>query len=507
MTGRAAALLVLCALAAGPARAAAPPARFAVVVGANGGAAGRARLWFAESDADRFGRALVELGDFAPARVKVLRAPTLAQLRQALADTEAAVAEARRQSAHPLLVVYFSGHADAGGIELGDERLPFDELRRLVNGSSAEARIGVVDACEAGLLTQVKGASPAPALDFAIPADDQVRGTAFVASTAVGEPAQESAAIGGSFFTHHLEAGLRGAADADGDGQVTLGEAFRYTAAQTLAGTLSTKGGAQHATYDFRMSGRGDVILSDLRRAEARLTVPRDPGVSYVLRGPQKALIEVSAGERPVVLALPAGVWRVERRAPEGRATAEVRLERGADLPIPALAPTRYELARAKGGPRPGLIFAGGGAGTFGLPGFGAAPVARIGLRKELGPVGLRLRLDWMGKSTTDPVLGPYSLSYVGGGLAALVPVNTARVLIEAGPEISYGYATQQLDVSGKGFGASVLGAGGAVMVTAPVGPLRLGLDVNAGVQAFRLDDALTVKPAFSAAVLALWGF
>ena len=39
--------------------------------------------------------------------------------------------------------------------------------------------------------------------------------------------AQESAAIGGSFFTHHFELGLRGAADADGDGQVTLAEAFR----------------------------------------------------------------------------------------------------------------------------------------------------------------------------------------------------------------------------------------------------------------------------------------
>ena len=72
------------------------------------------------------------------------------------------------------------------------------------------------------MLTQAKGARAEARVDFALPVDD-VRGTAFIASTAVGEAAQESQALGGSFFTHHLETGLRGAADADGDGLVTLG--------------------------------------------------------------------------------------------------------------------------------------------------------------------------------------------------------------------------------------------------------------------------------------------
>jgi len=496
-------LLALALLAPVPALAAA--ARFAVVVGNNTGSAGRPRLWFAEQDAERFRRTLVELGDFADDRVLLLRATGAGRIREALAATETRMAQARRAGEHPLLVFYFSGHAASGGIELGDERLSFDELRALVAGTSADAKVAIVDACEAGLLTQVKGATASTALDFPLPSDDSVRGTAFVASTAVGEAAQESAAIGGSFFTHHLEVALRGAGDADGDGLVTLGEAFRYTAAQTLAGTVSTATGAQHATYEFRMSGRGDVVLSDLRRADARLVLPRDPGATYVLRGPMSILAEVAAGERAVTLALPAGRYRVERRALEGRAAADLVLDRGATELLPPLAPTRYELARSKGGPKPGLLFAGFGAQSIGLPNFGFAPAVQLGVRKEVGPLGVRVRLDYLGKSVDDAGVR-YDLAYVGGAVAALYPLNASRILVEAGPEVGWGYAWQRL-ADRRSFGSDIFWAGGAAMATAPVGAVRVGLDATAGAQVLRVNSHETVRPAASLSVMALWGF
>ncbi len=484
---------------------AAAASRFAVVVGSNAGATGRPRLWFAEQDAERFRRTLVELGEFAEDRVVLLRGVGTARVREALAATEARVARARAGGEHPLFLFYFSGHASSGGLELGDERLSFDELRALVAGSSAEAKVAIVDACEAGLLTQVKGATAAPALDFPLPADESARGTAFIASTAVGEAAQESAALGGSFFTHNLEIALRGAGDADGDGLVTLSEAFRYTAAQTLAGTVATMGGAQHATYEFKMAGRGDVVLSDLRRADARLMLPRDPGVTFVLRGPMSILAEVAGGEKPITLALPAGRYRVERRAPEGRAAADLSLARGVTEPLPPLAPTRYELARAKGGPKPGLLYAGVGGATLGLANFGVAPELRVGVRKEVGPVGLRVRLDYMGKSVNDAGLR-YDLAYFGGAVAAFYPVNASRILVEAGPEVGYGYAFQRL-ADRRSFGSGVLWAGAAAMVTAPLGPARVGVDAAFGAQGLRLNQHATVRPAASVALLALWGF
>ncbi len=505
MIRRAALAVALPLLLATPGAGAAAGARYAVVVGSNAGATGRPTLWFAQKDAERFGRVLVELGEFPPENVQVLEAPGARRVRDAIAASQAALERARAAGEHPLFLFYFSGHASAGGIELGPDRLSFDELRSLVTATAADARIAIVDACEAGLLTQVKGAAPAPALDFALPAPEAVRGTAFIASTAVGESAQESAAIGGSFFTHHLEIALRGAGDADGDGLVTLGEAFRYTSARTLAGTLATVTGGQHATYEFRMSGRGDVVLADLRHADARLTLPRDPGTTYVLRGPASLLAEVTAGEKPITLALPAGRYRVERRALEGRAAADLVLDRGTVEPLPPLEPTRYELARAKGGPKPGLLFAGAGVTALGLPGFGAAPAARLGARKEVGPVGVRVRLDYLATSVNDAGL-KYDLAYVGGAVAALYPLNTSRVLVEAGPEIGYGYATQRLE-NRLGFASSLVWGGVAAMATAPLGPIRVGVDAAAGANLMRLDFRTTVRPAASVSILALWGF
>jgi hypothetical protein len=480
-------------------------ARFAVVVGNDAGSAGRPRLYFAEKDADRIRQALVELGDFTDDRVIVLRGRGVQALREAMAATEAKVELARRGGERALVVVYFSGHAGSVGLELGAETLPYEELRRLVVASQADAKVVVLDACESGGLTQVKGAKPVPSVDFALPSDESARGTAFITSAAVGEAAQESAALGGSFFTHHLDVGLRGAADADGDGQVTLAEAFRYTSARTVAQTAGTQSGPQHPTYEFRMSGRGDVVLSDLRRADARLVLPADPGSTWFFRGPRGLLAEVPGQPAPLALAMPAGRYAVERRSPQGRATGDVTLAQGATQELPLLAPTRYEVARAKGGPKPNLAFVEGGIAYLALKDFGVAPSVRAGVRKEFGTFGLRVAFDWAGKSVSDPALS-YDFAYYGGSAALLWPLTESAVFVEVGPQLSYGYASQRLPAS-QSFSSGIGGAGAAVLVTVPVGPVRLGLDASAAAQVFRRNEQTVVQPGGSAALSVLFGF
>ena len=497
-----AARLAACLLLALPVAAQAA-ARFAVVVGSNEGAPGRARLWFAEHDAERFASALMELGDFTPDRVIILQGSTSGAVREALASTEARIATVRAAGERAMLVVYFSGHAGPEGLELGAQRIGFDELRALIGRSSAEAKVAIVDACESGTLTQVKGARPAPQLDFALPSDDSVQGTAFIASTAVGEAAQESAAIGGSFFTHHLEIALRGAGDADGDGHVTLAEAFRYTASRTLAGTASTEAGPQHPTYDTRMSGRGDIVLADLRRGESRLNLPSDPGAQYLLRGP-RLIAEVHGETSPISLAVPAGAWEIERRAPEGRSTASLTLAKGETRLLPVLTPTRYELARAKGGPLPTELFAGGGVGAVGLPGFGFAPLLRAGFRREVAQFALRVRLDFLRKDVTDQTLH-YGFSSLSGAAALLTPLPAGPVLVELGPELGYGFSWQSL-ADGRSFTAGAPQLGGAVVASARAGPVRIGLEASLAAQLFRLDGAAVIRPGGSLALLARWG-
>ena len=61
-----------------------------------------------------------------------------------------------------------------------------------------------------------------------------------LASSTASELSQESEALRASYFTHHLLSGLRGAADADRDGRVTLSEAYRYAYNRTLVATAAT---------------------------------------------------------------------------------------------------------------------------------------------------------------------------------------------------------------------------------------------------------------------------
>ncbi len=484
---------------------AASAGRFAVVAGNDRGDPGRPRLWYAEKDAERMYRALRELGELDVDGTVLLEGKGPGALADAIRAMEPRVRAARERGERTLLLVYYSGHASAGGLEMGGEKLSFEELRNLVAASGADARVAIVDACEAGLLTQVKGATAVP-IEFPLPTDDAASGTALIASTAVGEAAQESAALGGSFFTHHLEVALRGAGDADGDGRVTLSEAFRYTSARTSAGTSGTVAGPQHPTYAFKMSGRGDVVLSDLRRGDAKLLVPPDPGALLILKT-AAFHAEVPGAASEMTLALPAGRYRVERRGHDGRALAELTLTSGRTTPLPSLEPTRYEIARSKGGPMPGLTYLGVGATWLGLPGFGVAPTGRVALRHEVGPIGLRVRLDYAATTVTDQWLR-YDFSYLGGAVAALYPLNVGRVLVEGGIEAGYGYATQRLAETGhRSFAAGMSSLGAAVMVTAPVGPLRAGLDASAGGQLFKLNDRTTLRPGASAALLVLYGF
>src|SRR3984893_12951903 len=181
-------------LAAAPAGAA---QRCAVIAGNDEGAQGRARLWYAERDADRMASAVRELGDFAPGNVVVLRGKGAAEVRAAIAGLDARVLQAKAGGDRTLLFFYYSGHAGASGLELGASRIPYEELRALINASAADTKVAIVDACDAGRFTQTKGASFTASVDFALPTDE-VEGTAFIASSSGCEAPPTRTATGRS---------------------------------------------------------------------------------------------------------------------------------------------------------------------------------------------------------------------------------------------------------------------------------------------------------------------
>jgi hypothetical protein len=143
----------------------------------------------------------------------------------------------------------------------------------------------------------------------------------------------------------------------------------------------------------------------------------------------------------------------------------------------------------------------------LGLSGFKAAPDGRVALRHEVGPLAMRLRLDYAASTVTDQSL-KYDFTYVGGVLGAFYPLNVGSFLLEGGLEGGYGYATQRLkDFGQQSFASGMPYGGAALFATMPLGSFRLGLDVSGGVHYTKLNDKKTFLPGASAALLFLYGF
>lgn len=255
--------------------------RYAVLIGANQGERGERALSFAESDAERVAEVLTDLGDVPVENQVLLRGLPATAVRRALIKVNDRIRTTLRDGDQAVLIVYYSGHADATALHLGDERLELAEVEALVRGSAADVRLLVIDACRSGALTRVKGGRPAPPV--ALDHERLGEGVVFLTSSAAGEDAQESDDIGGSFFTHYFTSGLLGGADSDGDGEVTLGESFAFARDQTIVASSRTLAGTQHPTFRYELRGRDDITLTRPGAAQQRAMLTLPPGLSWLV--------------------------------------------------------------------------------------------------------------------------------------------------------------------------------------------------------------------------------
>lgn len=147
-------------------------------------------------------------------------------------------------------------------------------------------------------------------------------GTAYLAASSGAQDAHEADALGGSIFTHHWVAGLRGAADRDEDGLVTLVESYHFARAHTTRDSAVYVGQPQHPSFRLDIVGRDDIVLSDLRVGTAVVSVRWGVGSAdlFDLRTGQ----HLAALERnPTTLVLPPGRYAVRRPSALGPEIAE----------------------------------------------------------------------------------------------------------------------------------------------------------------------------------------
>lgn len=333
--------------------AAADVTRYAVLIGANQGARGDRPLSFAETDAERVAEVLADLGDVPAENQVVLRGRPASVVRRALITVNDRIRTTQRAGDESVLFVYYSGHADASALHLYDERLELAEIEALVRGSPADVRVLVIDACRSGALTRVKGGRPAPPVEL----DRELlgEGLVFLTSSAAGEDAQEADDVGGSFFTHFFTSGLLGAADRDGDGDVTLAEAFQFAREQTIVASSRTLAGTQHPTFRYELRGRGDITLTRPGGAQRRATLRLPDGIDWlVIRDGEhgRVIAEVDGAAARRGLSLRPGSYFVRGRGPDALYEGTIRLERTAAIQLASLDRIAYaRLVRKGGGP------------------------------------------------------------------------------------------------------------------------------------------------------------
>lgn len=327
--------------------------RVALIVGANDGGRARVKLRYAGTDARSLAAVLGRLGGIDRSDEVLLLDPSPDALYAGFARAAARVERARAAGERVQFLFYYSGHADDRGLLLGERRVDYPKLRALIHEVPAHVRLGMLDSCSSGAFVRTKGGRMRPPLATG---DASVEGHAFLTSSSAEEAAQESDRIGGSFFTHYLVSGLRGAADVNRDRRVTLNEAYRFAFDETLAGTETTLGRAQHPAYDIQLVGSGDLVMTDLRDTSALLDIGATVGGRVYVRdaeGRLAAELYKGVGAGAVSLALEPGTYNivVDDGASLRRATLEVRAGRKNELTHAALTPVAGEPTVARGEP------------------------------------------------------------------------------------------------------------------------------------------------------------
>lgn len=327
---------------------------YALLVGSNEAGPGQTPLNYAQDDALRMAEVLITLGHYPAENVERLLGPTSENIRAALNRAAEELQKRNDAGEQSVFFFYYSGHARADALNFGREKFALDELRERLVAMPATLSIIVLDACQSGAFSQSKGAEPTADFSYNSVQGLNTEGVAILASSSANELSQESENLRSSFFTNHLLVALRGAADTDDDGRVTLAEAYKYAYNHTLASTSVTAVGEQHVTFETELQGRGEVPLTYPAEANAHLRIPEAfQGRVLLQHAPSFNVIAelIKTAGAPLQLALLPGSYRAIVRTNERALLCGIYLEEGSDRELSTDGCKRISVAesRAKG--------------------------------------------------------------------------------------------------------------------------------------------------------------
>ncbi len=310
-------LLMMLFLGSGPVFA----QRYAILASNNRGWTGDSPLRFAHQDINRIAYTLREMGGFSTKNIQILEGATPQSITGAFKKVSAKMRQEAKENRESLLFFFFSGHGDEKSLHLGANALSYQKIKSLIYGCPAGVRIVILDSCNSGAITQ-KGAQAGPSFVIQDHQPLSVKGEIFLSAASRSELSQESKFLKGSFFATYLNTGLRGAADANKDGTVTLSEVYDFTYQMTVSRTSETLSGTQHPAYRFNIQGKGQIVLTKLKKDRTGLIIGRKARNHryLVIHDPDQAVVaEVPSSQtHDTFISLPAGKYRIRRWTPKG---------------------------------------------------------------------------------------------------------------------------------------------------------------------------------------------
>jgi hypothetical protein len=470
--------------------------RLAVVAGANEGLDSEQRLEFAEQDARRVHAVLTRLGGVSPGNATLVLGGGPEALMRAVGGM-VGQAQAVAQATPVVLLLYVSAHADEEALHLDGQRLPLETVRAALERAPARLRVVVIDGCRVPVRAGYKGGRPGPEVAVAVDRSTRVEGEVVISAAGPGELAQEWSELRGSLFTHALLVGLRGAADFDRNGRVTLNEAYAFAYRTTLARAAESGLVPQRPSFDLRLEGFGDWVFTRVSGAGAEITLAEGlEGRFWITDQRSDVLAEVDkrAGE-PLRLALDPGRYRVIRLGREWAEAADVNLALGGSRLVEPGSLVRVRAARAlaKGGDalvlRPwslvlGWSAAGGGAVDA------LQQAGEVGLAWDLGGWRARVLLGagWSATPAVRATLRQVELR-LPVSLLRIVPVSLAAVGlgVEVRPRLVWQRISRDVDVGSLAGPvpdqeAFLFAAGGLATAALPIGDrFTLGVELWLG--------------------------
>jgi uncharacterized caspase-like protein len=265
-----------------PAPATPPPAhdRWAVVIGVGAyESPAIPRLRYTVPDAEAIYQTLIGPAGFKKDNVLLLtdrsdKKPTLRNIKWALGTFLA-----RSARKDDTVVIFFAGHGapeiDPRGVErdglakylipsdadvedLYSTALPMDELQTIFSRIESERVVAFLDACYSGATGgrtfSSKKTRAGSVDDLFLDRLTRSKGRAIVTASRTNEVSIELPELGHGIFTYYLVNGLKGAADLNRDGIVSLQELYEYVEQQVTSKSRNV-GGNQHPVMKGEMEG------------------------------------------------------------------------------------------------------------------------------------------------------------------------------------------------------------------------------------------------------------